>query len=125
MQVDLRAAGPGGVERSLEDAALRVVVEAGEAAGVQRQRRGHDGGRCRAGGTAGECHEREENAAPGARGPAHARGDHAAADCLSVGWFMRIRSAAPPMNSPLTKIIGNVVHPVHSFNGRRLRHWLT
>ncbi len=34
----------------------------------------------------------------------------------------RSRSRKPPINTPLTKIIGNVGQPVHSLSGRRLLH---
>jgi hypothetical protein len=36
----------------------------------------------------------------------------------------RCTSSKPPMNWPLTKIIGKVGQPVQSLSGRRSRHWL-
>ncbi len=126
VQVDLRALRLRGIEGPLEHAALRVVLQADQAASAQGQRRGcRRGGIGRTEGQAACAGQREsEGARQPRRAPAHARTGQAAALCLSVVWFMRIRSVAPPMNSPLTKIMGNVVQPVHSFSGRRLRHSL-
>src|SRR5215472_12744001 len=36
----------------------------------------------------------------------------------------RSRSSAPPMSTPFTNTIGNVVQPVQSLSGSRLRYWL-